>query len=397
MPVRAHRSQIAPVPSSRASSWAGRAAVSTLRPSLGNQTVQNLLLSHAVQAKLTVSQPGDLYEQEADQVADEVMRMPEPGAPPITPLGTHGLQKKCAACESGGGTCAGCSEEEETVQRKAETTGPALTPDASPVPHSGGQPLPAPERSFFESRFGRDFSRVRVHTGAEADTSARSFRALAYTHGSDIVFRSGQYGSGTTGQRLLAHELTHVVQQTGLQVPPLVQRQAAGGGGGGGAAEHRFTAEGVAVVVRRSCSPATFGSANVEAATRTALNAIFNTDCIEATRRRQIQRNLRRNGLDLRCRRSANLENAGACAEATGFFIPANIISLGSSSFAGHPDSAAGCQPLESTILHEIVHITRGFEREQLPLSCEASCFGAGGGDPDLCQNIDVFGRRIAP
>ncbi len=202
--------------------------------------MQRLLLSGAVQAKLTVSQPGDSYEQEADRVADEVMRMPEPGAPAITPLDAHSLQKKCAACESGGGTCAGCSEEEETVQRKEESGSPDFAVDAFPVPRGGGQPLPAPERSFFESRFGRDFSGVRVHTGAEADASARSFHALAYTHGSDIVFRGGQYGSGAAGQRLLAHELTHVVQQTGGETP-LVQRQPAGGGGGGAATEHRFT------------------------------------------------------------------------------------------------------------------------------------------------------------
>jgi hypothetical protein len=68
----------------------------------GNQAMQRLLSSHGIQAKLTVSQPGDPYEQEADRVADEVMRMPEPGT----------VQRKCAACEAGGGTCAGCAEEE---------------------------------------------------------------------------------------------------------------------------------------------------------------------------------------------------------------------------------------------------------------------------------------------
>jgi hypothetical protein len=87
----------------------------------------------------------------------------------------------------------------------------------------------------------------------------------------------------------------------------------------------------------------------------------------------------------------------GVCAESTGFYIPANIFTIGSKSFVGHPDSSAGCQPLESTILHEIVHITRGFAQEQLPSSCEASCFGAGGGNPELCRDIDVSGRKHTP
>lgn len=204
MSVRANRShQIAPAEPS--SVRRGRTEPGTLRSPLGNQALQHLLLSHSVQAKLTVSQPGDPYEQEADRVADEVMRMPAPG-----------LQRKCAACDSGGGTCAECAEE-ETVQRK-EAAGPAPATDASPIPCGGGQALPAPERGFFESRFGRDFNGVRVHTGAEADASAKSFQALAYTHGSDIVFRSGQYSPQTpAGQRLLAHELTHVVQQRGVR------------------------------------------------------------------------------------------------------------------------------------------------------------------------------------
>jgi hypothetical protein len=248
-----------------------------------------------------------------------------------------------------------------------------------------------------------------------------------------VVFGDGQQHSvGSGGQHLLAHELTHVVQQSGLPGDPTgsirlgsndgfeseaaanagsmnfehhfgfhqvaghaIQRQ--GGGGAGPAASHRFSAEGVSVVVRGSCAPGNFGFANVEAATRTALNAIFNTECIEESRRTRMQRNLTRHGLDIRCRRSANLQTPGACAESTGFFIPANIFTLGSSSFAGHPDVSPGCLPLESTILHEIVHLVRGFAQEQLPAACEASCFGVGGGNAALCRDIDVFGRRRAP
>jgi uncharacterized protein DUF4157 len=211
MPARASRYQAAPVELSALRR--GRTEPETFRSSLGNQAVQHLLLSGVVQAKLTGSQPGDPHEQEADRVADEVMRMPEPRAPAITTLAASSLQRKCAECEAGEGTCAECAEEEEAVQRKAVVAGPATAADASPIPRGGCHSLPPPFRSFFESRFGHDFGEVHVHTGAEADASARSIHALAYSHGSDIVFRSGQYSPGTeAGRRLLAHELTHVVQ-----------------------------------------------------------------------------------------------------------------------------------------------------------------------------------------
>lgn len=205
----------------------GRTEAAASPAPLGNQAMQRLLLSSGVQPKLTINQPGDAYEQEADRVADAVMRMPEPGAeePAITPLSPSGLQRKCAACEASGTKCAGCTEEEEHVQRQAEDAGQAPAAEAFPIPRSGGQALPAPDRDFFESRFGRDFGNVRVHTGADADASARSIRALAYTHRSDIVFRSGQYSPATpAGRRLLAHELTHVVQQGGGGSSPAIQR-----------------------------------------------------------------------------------------------------------------------------------------------------------------------------
>ena len=86
---------------------------------------------------------------------------------------------------------------------------------------SGGSPLAGQTRQAMEGSFGHDFSQVRVHTDARADESARAVQAKAYTVGSDIVFREGVYAPGSAdGQRLLAHELTHVVQQ--------------GGGAGGG-------------------------------------------------------------------------------------------------------------------------------------------------------------------
>jgi hypothetical protein len=173
---------------------------------------------------------------------------------------------------------------------------------------------------------------------------------------------------------------------------PFLGRQAAGGVA---AQEHRFAAEGVAVVVRRSCAPVEFGFGTVETGVRDAIGRIFKSDCIGADRRRQIQRNLTRHGLDFRCRRSAAID--GACAEATGFSTPANIITLGSFTFPAHPEVNPSCLPLASSVLHEIVHITRGFEGEALPDSCEASCFGVAGASPDLCLSPIVRPARAAP
>jgi hypothetical protein len=91
------------------------------------------------------------------------------------------------------------------------------------VLRSSGQPLDALTRTFFEPRFGRDFSHVRVHTGTEAAESARRVQANAYTVGEHLVFDAGHYAPGTDeGQKLLAHELTHVLQQS--RAPQRVQR-----------------------------------------------------------------------------------------------------------------------------------------------------------------------------
>jgi outer membrane protein OmpA-like peptidoglycan-associated protein len=88
-----------------------------------------------------------------------------------------------------------------------------------------GRPLPAQERDYFETRFGHDFGRVRVHTDARAARSAEALNARAYTSGNDVVFGPGQYSPESgEGRRLLAHELTHVVQQA-RGAAPLIQRQ----------------------------------------------------------------------------------------------------------------------------------------------------------------------------
>ena len=167
-----------------------------------------------LQPKLAVNKPGDVYEQEADRVADAVMSQADPVVSPSQAvLHSHApapVQRKCAACEE--------EDEELRVQRKESSPGYAA--DDAPVVeqalNSPGQPLDRSTRSLMEVRFGHGFRDVRVHTGAEAAQSAHAIAAKAYTVGHQVVFNDGQYKPWTPdGQRLLAHELAHVLQQRG--------------------------------------------------------------------------------------------------------------------------------------------------------------------------------------
>ncbi|HZY35744.1 MAG TPA: DUF4157 domain-containing protein [Mucilaginibacter sp.] len=164
------------------------------------------------QAKLTVNQPGDAYEQEADAMADKVMRMTDSSFNQnvfFKPAINH-VNRKCRECE----------EEETKLNRKENAEGGVegsneLDNYVGSL-RSAGQPMPERSRMFFEPRFGHDFSNVRLHTDSVAAKSAQSINALAYTAGNSIVFNQGQYSPETqSGQRLMAHELTHVVQQKG--------------------------------------------------------------------------------------------------------------------------------------------------------------------------------------
>lgn len=145
-----------------------------------------------IQTKLAINQPGDEYEQEADRIADQVM-----AAPAYHPV----------------------SNAPPRIQRfVGQPTGQVETAPASvdQVLASPGRPLEPELRQDMEQRFGYDFSPVRVHTGAVAEQSAQDISAYAYTAGHDIVFGASKFEGGThEGRRLLAHELTHVVQQLG--------------------------------------------------------------------------------------------------------------------------------------------------------------------------------------
>lgn len=173
-----------------------------------------------IQPKLKVSQPDDPYEQEADRAAEQVMRMPAADtAMSHMTMKEKMIHRKCAACEA--------KEEEEekslNIDRKSshESSWNAtdeITSEISNILSSNGSLLDVDAKGFMESRFGYDFSDVRIHSDEKASESANAIKALAYTVGNDIVFGKGQYQPKTSeGRRLLAHELTHVIQRNGQQ------------------------------------------------------------------------------------------------------------------------------------------------------------------------------------
>jgi Domain of unknown function (DUF4157)/Annexin len=172
------------------------------------------------QAKLTVGQPGDIYEQEADNVAEQVMRMTVPETLEFSSAQTaqNSLQHKFTACENEG---------TEEIQRKPTLQKAADSNIEQPnnniesqlsATQGGGSPLPDNVRGFMEPRFGADFGSVRVHTGCAAVQLSRNLGAQAFTYGNDIYFGTGKLPGNND---LTAHELTHVMQQTPIaQIQP---------------------------------------------------------------------------------------------------------------------------------------------------------------------------------
>lgn len=207
--------------------------------------------SFFVQPKLIVGLPNDRYEKEAEQVAslvvdslshtDSSSKIQEQSTLPtqIHPLASEVVD------DSQPDVVDGSQElEKEDIERDGNESliqtkflAPG-TPSENPsnprtslnIDFRGGQPLNSATRNFFEPWFGRDFSRVRVHTNTD---QTNALNALAFTAGQNIVFRSGQYSPDTLeGKKLLAHELTHVVQQTGYRHPhPRIQRAISSPGG----------------------------------------------------------------------------------------------------------------------------------------------------------------------
>lgn len=195
---------------------------------IGNQAAQRL-----VQAKLAVNAPGDPYEEEADRVADLVLGQRSairPQPPAITPIAAAPARRcACGGLIGPDGECETCRRKRLALQGKGLSAQPnpaALAQVEDVLARDAGRPLPAPIRQQFEPPFGQDFSGVRIHTNGEAAASARAMQARAYTSGPNIVFAPGEYAPETAvGQRLLAHELTHTIQQTQGAATPAIQRQ----------------------------------------------------------------------------------------------------------------------------------------------------------------------------
>lgn len=166
-----------------------------------------------IQAKLKISQAGDIYEQEADKVTDQVMRM-----------SSEKVSRKCTSCEMK-------DDEEIKIHRKFSATNEFevsddVVNDINSI-RGNGSPLDQSTRDMMESKFGYDFSKVRIHSDDRAAKTADAVNARAYTVGNDIVFgREGYSPHTTSGKHLLVHELAHVVQQN--DVFRILQRYESG-------------------------------------------------------------------------------------------------------------------------------------------------------------------------
>lgn len=171
-----------------------------------------------VQFELKVNEPGDQYEQEADRVADQVMRAQY--APAGGRASTPDISRLPAISPAMQPQTENDEEEEMLQAKSADGSGASLSADADTLVgralQGSGQPLPDTARARMEPAFGADFSAVQLHAGGDAAAAAGAVQARAFTTGNDIVFGAGEGQLDTSaGQHLLAHELTHVVQQNG--------------------------------------------------------------------------------------------------------------------------------------------------------------------------------------
>ncbi|MEI1374858.1 DUF4157 domain-containing protein [Nostoc sp. UHCC 0926] len=188
-----------------------------------------------IQAKLTIGEPGDKYEQEADETARQVVqRIHQPQNDKLQRESLPDEEDELQMKPLGNIQRESLPDEEELqmkpmVQRRVSHGDMAATQDLEASinqARGGGQPLAKNIREPMEQGFGADFSRVKVHTDTQADQLNRSIQAKAFTTGQDVFFRQGAYEPGSRGgQELIAHELTHVVQQTnGRSVQKMIQR-----------------------------------------------------------------------------------------------------------------------------------------------------------------------------
>ena len=190
--------------------------VRNLHQSIGNKAVQHLFQGGAIQAKLKIGAVNDKHEQQADQVADQVMRM-----------SNHEMQANVLADRVMPVTQQDQANLKPDQTQAANDLSQAINLPESPINQlgSGGRPLSKNERNFFEPRFKTDFSQVRLHDDNNAAKAAKSINARAFALGNKVVFAKNMYSSSSqSGRRLLAHELTHVVQQNRRSEKNRIQR-----------------------------------------------------------------------------------------------------------------------------------------------------------------------------
>ncbi len=188
------------------------------------------------QAKLRIGASNDPLEHEADHVADKVVSNQVLSSSAIS--GGFGVQRKCAACAGEDKETLRLQREGEeddeirmkTVSDTKQTPVDSAAQNAASAIVDGGARLSSQARGYFEPRFGRDLSGVRIHTHARAQHAASAIGARAYTLGRDIAFGAGQYApQSSEGRHLLAHELTHVIQQQSAP-DPVIRRARYGAG-----------------------------------------------------------------------------------------------------------------------------------------------------------------------
>ena len=187
-----------------------------------------------IQAKLTIGEPGDKYEQEADETARQVVqRIHQPQSDKLQRESLPDEEDELQMKPLGNIQRESLPDEKELqmkpmVQRVSDG-GIAATQDLEASinqARGGGQPLAKNIREPMEQGFGADFSRVKVHTDTQSDQLNRAIQAKAFTTGQDVFFRQGAYQPGSReGQELIAHELTHVVQQNGGAVQSVAKTQ----------------------------------------------------------------------------------------------------------------------------------------------------------------------------
>jgi hypothetical protein len=173
-----------------------------------NFNFSRIPITAPIQRKLILSSPGEASEREADDVADRVMRMTHTGA---VGEAQEAIEPRCVQCKAvpENSTAAVSLQGIEGSEQESPELGDRLARS-----ESGGESLAPGTRHDMEKAFGRDFSSVRVHRDSSAAQLSHQLSALAFTHGNHVYFGTGSYDpTGASGKRLLAHELTHVVQQ----------------------------------------------------------------------------------------------------------------------------------------------------------------------------------------